>query len=108
MPCDMGMDSVSMCDSRISDLERQYKRDKKEQIQDKRYENMLIGMLCALCTEVNNTTVLNRATRNGKCRNIKDWYKDHMQQDILRLQQNGLPDNASNHEKKVYKLLKEK
>ena len=105
MPCDMGMDNCNtdetiILSNRIDDFEKKYNKDK-------RYEYQLIGMLCAIISEVDNLKLLDKATKNGKCRNIKDWYKYHRMQDIQRLNQDGLPNNASKHEIKLYKSIKD-
>ena len=71
----------------------------------------LIGMLCALCVEVYDAgdfdLLADAATVNGDCDDIREWFKDHLAGDIQRIQIEGLPSNASRHEKALFKRLKE-
>lgn len=78
------------------------------------YNAKLIGMLCALISELLLSTqteqdfldFIKSAETNGSIQGILEWFSQHQQADIKRLVDGGgLPDNASLHEQILWNTI---
>ena len=77
------------------------------------YNAKLIGMLCAVISELLLSTeteqefldFIKSAETNGSIQGILEWFSQHQQVDIKRLVDDGLPENASIHEKILWNTI---
>ncbi len=93
----------------VEEVKKLYNQSKADMVVLTNEIATLRGMLCALCTETYNAgafkSLADKATTNGDCLNIREWFKDHLQEDVNLLVKNGLPKKASKHEKDLFERL---
>lgn len=77
------------------------------------YNAKLTGMLCAIISELLLSTeteqefldLIKSAETNGSIQGILEWFSQHQQADIKRLVDDGLPENASIHERILWNTI---
>lgn len=77
------------------------------------YNAKLTGMLCAIISELLLSTeteqefldFIKSAETNGSIQGILEWFSQHQQADIKRLVDDGLPENASIHERILWNTI---